>query len=160
MRFLQLAEKHDLPRAVSLQNPYSLLNRTLEIGLAEICLREEVSLLPYSPLAFGLLTDKYHNGSALDKARLTLFPTMARYNGENSRRAAEAYYQVAQEHNLSLAQLALAFQLHQPFVDSIIIGATRLDQLKENIDSTEISLSEEVLEAIEEVHEGNPNPAP
>lgn len=160
MRFLELARKHDLPRPITLQNPYNLLNRTFEIGLAEIAMRESVALLPYSPLAFGMLTDKYHQTTAPADARLTLFPQMARYSSPQSKEAAAKYLALAQAHGLELPQMAIAYLLAQPFNGSVIIGATREEQLQQNVKSLELTLSEEVLQGIEQIHGAHPNPAP
>ena len=159
MRYLELSKK-DLPKTITIQNPYSLLTRVFEIGNSEICLRENVGLLAYSPLGFGRLTGKYRGGHNLDKARLTVFPNMARYNSDQSIEATERYYQIAQNHGISLTQMALAFVNQQPFLTSNIIGATNLDQLQENIGSIELSLSKEILKEIEAVHSQIPNPAP
>jgi len=144
---------------ITVQNPYSLLNRLFEVGSSEICMREGMGLLAYSPLGFGRLTGKYRDGMPED-SRFKLFPNLARFNGDNSIKATEAYYQVAQEFDLSLTQMALAFVTNQPFVTSNIIGATKLEQLEENIASVEIDLSKEVLKAIEAIQEKIPNPAP
>jgi len=159
MRFLQ-ASGPNRPKMITVQNPYSLLNRLPEIGLAEICHREEVGLLPYSPLAFGTLSGKYRNGNQPPKSRLTLFPHYDRYSSSQCNNAIEAYYALAQEHGLTLTEMALAFVNDRPFVTSNIIGATTLEQLKENIDSAAVQLSEEVLEGIEAIHNQYPNPAP
>jgi aryl-alcohol dehydrogenase-like predicted oxidoreductase len=159
MRYLELSKK-GLPKTITIQNPYSLLTRVFEIGNSEICLRENVGLLAYSPLGFGRLTGKYRGGHNLDKARLTVFPNMARYNSDQSIEATERYYQIAQNHGISLTQMALAFVNQQPFLTSNIIGATNLDQLQENIGSIELSLSKELLKEIEAVHSQIPNPAP
>ncbi len=160
MRFLQLAERHGLPRCVSIQNPYSLLNRTFEVGLAEIALRERCGLLAYSPLAFGLLSGKYHRGGATERSRINLFPQLSRYNSEQSYKAAEKYLRIAEAHDLNPAQMALAYVNSRPFLTSNIIGATTMEQLRENIGSIDLRLSEEVLEEIEEVHKLIPDPAP
>ena len=160
MRFLRAAEVHGLPRAVSIQNPYSLLNRTFEIGLSEIAIREQVGLLAYSPLAFGMLTGKYENGARPEGARLTKWERFARYNGQRGVDATARYVAIAREHGLDPAQMALAFVTSRDFVTSNIIGATTLDQLKSNIDSAELTLSDEILEKIEAVHAANPNPCP
>ncbi len=160
MRYLEEAKYNNLPRIVSVQNPYSLLNRIYEIGLAEISIREKVGLLPYSPLAFGRLSEKFIKKAGKENARITLFPGMARYNGENSLKATQKYYELAQSHNLSLAQMALAFIHSRPFVTSTIIGATTMEQLQENIGSIAIVLSQEILEGIEAIHNAIPNPAP
>jgi aryl-alcohol dehydrogenase-like predicted oxidoreductase len=160
MRFLKFAEQHNLPRTISIQNPYSLLNRTFEVGLAEIAMREQISLLAYSPMGFGLLSGKYHKGFATESSRIYRYKKMARYNGPQSYEAAKKYVAIAFENKLSPAQMALAFVNTQPFIGSNIIGATSLDQLEENIDSINVELTPEVLEAIEEVQNTIPNPAP
>lgn len=159
MRYLQ-ASKKGLPKAITIQNPYSLLTRVFEVGNSEVCMRENVGLLAYSPLGFGRLTGKYRGGHNLEKARLTVFPKMARYNSDQSVEATEQYFQIAQKHNISLTQMALAFVNQQPFLTSNIIGATSVEQLQENIDSIELTLSKEILKEIEAVHAKIPNPAP
>ncbi len=160
LKFLQLAEKHGLQKVVSVQNPYSLLNRTYEIGMSEIAKYEGVGLLAYSPLAFGYLTGKFRNGARPTNARVTLYSRFSRYSNPESEWATEAYAQLAEKHGLSLTQLALAFIKQQFFVTSTIIGATNLDQLKENIQAFEINLSEEILQDIDAIHRQQPNPAP
>jgi len=160
MKFLHLAEKLGLSKFVSVQNPYNLLNRTYEIGMSEIAKYEGVGLLAYSPLAFGYLTGKVRNGARPAKARVTLFSRFSRYSNPESEWAVEQYAQLAEQHGLTLTQLALAFIKQQFFVTSTIIGATNLDQLKENIQAFEVDLSEEVLKGIEAIHRQQPNPAP
>lgn len=161
MRYLEESKVHeDLPRMVTIQNPYSLLNRLFEVGLSEIAMREKIGLLPYSPLAFGVLSGKYLGEVKPRKGRLTLFPHYDRYSGENSTTATQQYADLAAEHGLSLAQMALAFVNTRPFVTSNIIGATTMEQLKENIASIDVKLSEAVLEGIENIHNNIPNPAP
>jgi aryl-alcohol dehydrogenase-like predicted oxidoreductase len=160
MRYLEEAKVHGLPRMVSVQNPYSLLNRSYEVGSAEVSMREDIGLLPYSPLAFGVLSGKYLGGMKPAKGRVTLFPQMARYSGENSAKATQRYFDLAQKHGLSLTQMALAFVNTRPFVTSNIIGATTMDQLKENIGSIDVSLSKELLLEIEAIHNDIPDPAP
>jgi len=160
MRFLSLAEKHNLPRPVSIQNPYSLLNRSFEVGLAEMAIREKCGLLAYSPMGFGMLSGKYHTKEARTDARLHQFKQMSRYLGEQTHKATGEYLKIAQEHNLSMPQMALAYVNSRPFLTSNIIGATSLSQLKENIESYSLQLSKEVLEAIEKVHLVYSNPAP
>ena len=147
-------------KMITLQNAYNLLQRRDEIAVTEVLLQENIGYLPYSPLAFGVLTGKYLNNQQPEKARVTLFPAYRRYSSEPSLEATRRYQKIAHKHNLSLTQLALAFVNQQPFVTSNIIGATTLDQLKENIDSINVTLSEEILEEINEVHNGMPNPAP
>ncbi|QGM21953.1 NADP(H)-dependent aldo-keto reductase [Spiribacter sp. 2438] len=160
MKFLELAERHGLPRVVSVQNPYNLLNRSYEIGLAEVSHREQVGLLPYSPLAFGVLSGKYLGGERPAGARLTLFERFTRYTKGPGLEATEAYVNLAREHGLDPSQMALAWVTEQPFVASNIIGATTLEQLKTNIDSIDVRLDEDLLKGIEAIHADRPNPCP
>ncbi|MCB0463830.1 MAG: NADP(H)-dependent aldo-keto reductase [Flavobacteriaceae bacterium] len=160
MRYLEESKKHNLPRMISIQNAYSLLNRTFEGNLAEIAIRENVKLLAYSPMAFGVLSGKYIKGTATDNARLKLFPRFARYSSEQSTEATKAYLALAEDNNMSLAQMSLAFVNQQPFVLANIIGATTLEQLEENIDSINVELSEDLLAKINAIHAQIPNPAP
>ncbi len=161
MRYLQLAKKHDLPKMVTIQNPYSLLNRIFEVGLAEICMREEIRLLAYSPLGSGLLSGKYHLGTDKPGNRFNKYSkNVGRYKKAGSWEATEKYLKIAQDHDMSLPQMALAFVNQQSFTGSNIIGATTMPQLKENLASTDVSLDEEILTLIEEVQELIPNPAP
>lgn len=160
MRYLHESKQHNLPRMLTIQNAYSLLNRTFEGDLAEIAHRENIGLLAYSPMAFGVLSGKYIKGTAADNSRLKLFPRFARYSSEQCTEATKRYLKIAEKHNMTLAQMALAFVNDRPFMTSNIIGATNLEQLKENIDSINITLSEEVLEEIDGVHAEIPNPAP
>lgn len=159
-QFLQLAEQYGLPRIVSIQNPYNLLNRTFEVGLAEFSHRERVGLLAYSPLAFGVLSGKYLNGARPAGARVTLFERFARYNSPQAEQATAAYVKVAQDYGFDPAQLALAFVNSRPFVTSNIIGATSLEQLKSNLDSVNLDLPQEVVDKIEAIHTEHPNPSP
>ncbi len=161
MRFLEEAKVHqNLPRAVTIQNPYSLLNRLFEVGLSEISMREKIGLLAYSPLGFGVLSGKYLGGKKPRKGRITLFPNYSRYIGETAVEATQRYWDLANAHGLSLTQMALAFVNSRAFVTSTIIGATTMEQLQENIDSINVQLSDEVLEGIEAIHNAIPNPAP
>ncbi|MFJ4067402.1 NADP(H)-dependent aldo-keto reductase [Pseudomonas sp. NPDC089996] len=160
MKFLQLADARGWPRAVSIQNPYNLLNRSFEVGLAEVAIREQCGLLAYSPLAFGMLSGKYENGARPAKGRLTLFSRFARYSNPQTVAACSRYVQLAQAHGLDPAQMALAFVTRQPFVTSNIIGATDLVQLQSNLDSLQLNLGDELLAAIEAIHQEQPNPAP
>ena len=160
MKFLQLAKELDLEKIVSVQNPYSLLNRTYEIGMSEIAHYEGVGLLAYSPLAFGYLTGKYRHGARPEKGRITKFSRFTRYSNPQSDWATEQYALLAEKHDLTLTQLALAFIKHQFFVTSTIIGATTMQQLKENIQAFDVYLSEDVLQGIEAIHRQQPNPAP
>lgn len=160
MKFLEIARREGLPVVASIQNPYSLLNRTFEIGLAEVAHRENVGLLAYSPLAFGVLSGKYLNGQWPENGRLTLFKRFQRYSNPEAMHATEAYAALAAESNLSLIELALAFVTTRPFVTSNIIGATSLSQLKENIDTHDLVIPDDVLNMIEDIHNKQPNPAP
>lgn len=161
MRFLHLAEVHGLPRPITVQNPYSLLTRLFEVGNAEVCMRENIALIPYSPLGFGLLSGKFHRGIDTPQDRRNQFgDKMTRYDSPTSWDATAKYLAIAEKHGLSMAQMALAFVNDQPFVGSNIIGATSLQQLSENIKSADLTLSKEVLKEIEAVHALIPNPAP
>ena len=161
MRYLEESKVHEgLPRMLTIQNPYSLLNRLFEVGTSEICMREKMGLLAYSPLGFGVLSGKYLGEVQPRKGRITLFPNYNRYSGETAVEATKRYQELARNHNLSLAQMSLAFVNTRPFVTSNIIGATTMEQLKENIDSINVKLSDEVLEGIEGIHSSIPNPAP
>ncbi|MDR9439149.1 MAG: NADP(H)-dependent aldo-keto reductase [Halomonas sp.] len=160
MRALQLADSLGLPRVASIQNPYSLLNRTFEVGLAEIAHREGVGLLAYSPLAFGMLSGKYLDGARPAGARLTLFERFQRYTNPLAEAATAEYVKIAHDHGLDPARMALAYVNSRPFLTSNIIGATTMDQLESNLASEALRLDAEVLEAIEAVHQRIPNPAP
>ena len=160
MEYLHLAEKHDLPRMVSIQNPYNLLNRSFEVGLAEVSHREDIGLLAYSPLGFGVLSGKYLGDNWPEQGRLTLFKDYIRYSNEQGITATKAYVTLAQQHNIDPAQMALSFVTSRPFLTANIIGATSLEQLKSNIDSIDLQLPEEVLEGIETIHSRFPYPCP
>jgi aryl-alcohol dehydrogenase-like predicted oxidoreductase len=160
MRFLEESKYNNLPRVKTIQNPYSLLNRLFENGSAEICLRENVGLLAYSPMAFGVLSGKFLTGEAHPNARIKLFPQYSRYNSAQCTEATRLYQEIAKKNGLTLTELSLAFIEQQPFVTSTIIGATTLEQLKENIDTIQVSLSDEILKAIDEVQAVIPDPAP
>ena len=159
MKYLEYS-KSGLPKMITIQNPYSLLNRLFEIGSAEICKREDVGLLAYSPLGFGVLSGKYRNGSMPENSRLKLFPNLARFSNEKCFDAVNLYHDIASKHGMSLTQMSLAFVNDRPFVTSNIIGATSMNQLRENIDSANIKLSDEVISEINGVNEMIPNPAP
>ncbi|AEH01063.1 aldo/keto reductase [Lacinutrix sp. 5H-3-7-4] len=160
MRYLQEAKQNNLPRPITIQNAYSLLNRVFEGDMAEIAIRENIGLLAYSPMAFGVLSGKYIKNQATENSRLKLFPRFARYSSEQSTKATKQYLALAEKNNMSLAQMALAFVNQQPFITSNIIGATSIEQLKENINSIEINLSPIILEEINNIHATIPNPAP
>ena len=159
MRFIHESEKHNLPRIVTIQNPYSLLNRLFEVGLTETCYREKVGLLAYSPLGFGALTGKHLTGIE-PNSRVGLFPQFVRYMNENSIRATKMYQELAQDNGLSLTQLALAFVQQQEFVSSTIIGATTMEQLQENLATHDVVLTNEISKEINSIQELIPNPAP
>lgn len=158
--YLRLSREQGLPRPVSIQNPYSLLNRSFEVGLSEFSHREDLSLLAYSPLAFGMLAGKYLNGQRPANARLTLFARFSRYNGDHAMAATQAYADLAQEHGLALNQMALAFVTGRHFTTANIIGATTMDQLKSNIASHDLKLSKAVLDGIEAIHKRYTIPCP
>ncbi|WP_308131644.1 NADP(H)-dependent aldo-keto reductase [uncultured Flavobacterium sp.] len=160
MRFLEESKKHNLPRIATIQNPYSLLNRTFEVGLSETAYRENVGLLAYSPLAFGVLSGKFLTGEKHPDARLNLFPNFTRYNSQQTKEATALYEETATRFGLTLTEMSLAFIRQQQFVTATIIGATNLKQLEENINSRHTVLSEEVLKAIDEIQSIRPNPAP
>jgi len=160
MKFAEVAREMNLPRVVSVQNPYNLLNRVFEIGHAEVAHREAIGLLAYSPLAFGVLSGKYLNGRRPAGARLTLFTRFDRYSRPQAETAVAAYKQAADEYGMSLAQMALAYVNSRSFVSSNIIGATSLEQLEEDIDSLDITLDKKLVRKIEAIHQLNANPCP
>ena len=160
-KFLEISKLKKLPRMMSVQNPYSLLNRSYEVGLAEISVREKSGLLAYSPLAFGYLTGKYRNGELPKNSRMQLFgDKFSRYKTENGQLAIEKYFKIAERYNLDLSQLSLKFCELQPFITSVIIGATTMEQLKTDIESVNINLSSEIIDEINEVQKIYPNPCP
>jgi aryl-alcohol dehydrogenase-like predicted oxidoreductase len=159
-QFLRASEKLNLPKIVSIQNPYNLLNRTFEIALAEFAYRDQVKLLAYSPLGFGMLSGKYLDGVRPESARLSLFQRFVRYTNPQAERATQEYVALARKHGLDPAQMALAYVNSRPFLSSNIIGATTLAQLKSNLDSIHLTLNEEILKEIEAIHTRQPNPAP
>ncbi len=160
MRFMNLSEKNGWPRAVSIQNPYNLLNRSFEVGLAEIAHREDLGLLAYSPMAMGTLSGKYLDGARPEGARMTLFSRFQRYNKPEAETAIRAYVDLARQNNLDPAQMALAYVNSRSFMTSNIIGATTLEQLTADIDSIELSLDQDVLQTIEDIHARLPDPTP
>ena len=159
-KFLAASRELGLERIVSIQNPYNLLNRTFEVGLSEFSHRDAVGLLAYSPLAFGWLSGKYEGGDRPAGARITLFERFTRYSRPQAVAATSAYVSLARSHGMSPATLALAFVNRQPFLTSNLVGATTLEQLKENIASLNTTLSDDVVKAIDAIHEQYPNPAP
>ncbi|MDG1804010.1 aldo/keto reductase [Flavicella sp.] len=160
MRHLQESNANKITRAKSIQNPYSILNRAYEVGMAEVSMRENIGLLAYSPLGFGVLSGKYFNGQMPEKSRLKLFPNYSRYSNEQAMFLAEKYNQLAKNNGLSLVELSLAFIEAQPFVTSTIIGATTMEQLKQNIATINVDLTPELLLEIDEIHKLQPYPAP
>ena len=160
MSFLRLAEQHGLPRPVSVQNAFNLVNRSYEVGLSEISFEEQVSLLAYSPLGQGYLTGKYEDGALPPGSRKTLFDRLGRYEKANGPRAISAYVALAKKHGLDPAQMAIAFAISRPFVTSVIIGATAMDQLESDIAAADLTLSDNVLEDIDQIHLDYPNPCP
>ena len=160
-KFLEISKIFELPKMMSVQNPYNLLNRTYEIGLAEISIREKSGLLAYSPLAFGFLSGKYRNNNLPEGSRMKLFEDFfPRYKSNSATKAIEDYYKIAKKYNLSLAQMSLAFINSRSFVTSNIIGATTMEQLKENVGSLNIKIDKEIIQEINSIHKNNPNPAP
>ena len=160
MSFLKASEQHGLPRLVSIQNAYSLVNRSFEIGLSEISYREQISLLAYSPLGQGYLSGKYEGGALPPGSRKTLFDRLGRYEKGNGPKAISTYVALARRHGIDPAQMAIAFAVSRPFVTSTIIGATTMDQLKSDVAAAELKLSEAVLADIEQIHLDYPNPCP
>ncbi|BBP43440.1 NADP(H)-dependent aldo-keto reductase [Thiosulfativibrio zosterae] len=160
MKFLETAQRLGLEKIITIQNPYSLLNRSFEVNLAEVSHHEKVGLLAYSPLGFGVLSGKYLNGQKPKGARLSLFNNYTRYSSPNAQKATELYAALAKGNGLTPTQLALAFVNSRPFVSANIIGATTMEQLKENIASIEIQLSDEVLAQIERIHSQYTYPSP
>tara|TARA_B100001250_G_scaffold395216_1_gene399899 strand:- start:431 stop:1468 length:1038 start_codon:yes stop_codon:yes gene_type:complete len=159
-KYLGLSKNKNLPRMMSVQNPYSLVNRTYEVGMSEISIREKCGLLVYYPLAAGALSGKYRNGQMPKNARMTLFKGWERMINPLAMKAYEEYYKLAKENNITMVQLAQAFVNSRPFVTSNIIGATTMEQLKENIASINVKFTEEMMEKINLIHNNNPNPAP
>jgi len=160
MRLLEESKYNNLPRIKTVQNPYSLLNRLFEVNSAEVSKYENVGLLGYSPLAFGVLTGKFLTGESHPKARINLFPQYKRYNSDQCTEATKMYQEIAKKHGLTLTQLAMGFVLQQPFLTSAIIGATTMEQLKENIDTIDVVLSKQILAEIDAVQAIIPDPAP
>ena len=160
-KFLEIAKEQKLPRIVSVQNPYNLVNRAYEIGMSEISMREKAGLLAYSPLAAGYLTGKYRNNQMPKNSRMDLFyDNYPRYHNERTYEAVDEYFNIAEKKKISLTQLSQAFVNSRDFVTSNIIGATTMEQLKENIDSISISLDQETMNEINLIHQKIPNPAP
>ena len=159
-RYLDLSKSKKLPRMMSVQNPYNLVNRTYEMGMAEISIREKCGLLVYYPLAAGGLSGKYRNGQKPKGARMTLFKGWDRHLNPLAMKAYDEYHKLAKDFNLTMVQLAQSFVNSRPFVTSNIIGATTMDQLKENINSINIEFTDEMKKRVNEIHNNNPNPSP
>lgn len=159
-RLLRAAETRALPRIASIQNPYNLLNRSFEVGLAEFAHREDIGLMAYSPLGMGMLSGKYLNGAQPAGARMTLFERFKRYSTPEGFRATERYVALANQHRLDPAQMAIAFVLSRPWTTSVLVGATSLDQLKTDIDAHGLVLDDTVIAEIEAIHRAQPNPCP
>lgn len=157
--YLRVASEKSLPRIVSIQNQYSLINRTYEVGLSEMTLREEIGLLAYSPLSFGVLSGKYLGGTRPEGARFTLWDrSSARYNAPQSQEAIRLYAELAKANGMTAATMALSFVNDRPFVTSNIIGATTMEQLKEDIASVDVKLSDDVLKGIAQIYKEHPDP--
>lgn len=160
MNYLRLCDENNLIRPVSIQNPYSLLDRIYDIGLAEVSMRENIGLLAYSPLGAGVLSGKYLDGTYPEGSRLAISGGNSRYKNPQCDKAVADYVKIAKEYDLDPSLMALSFVNERPWVTSNIIGATKMDQLKVNIDSAETTLSDEVMTAINAIHSNNPNPGP
>jgi len=159
-RYLEISKNKGAPRMMSVQNPYSLVNRTYEIGMSEISIRQKCGLLVYYPLAAGALSGKYRNGEMPKNSRMALFKGWERHLNPLAMRAYNEYYKLAKDFNLTMVQLAQSFVNSRPFVTSNIIGATTMKQLKENIDSVNIDFTDEMMERVDKIHNENPNPSP
>ena len=160
-KFLELSKEQNLPRMLSVQNPYNLLNRTYEVGLAEMSVREQAGLLAYSPLACGYLSGKYRENKLPKDSRIERDGDFwTRYQKPNMDMAVDAYYEISKKYNLNMSQMSLKFIEIQPFVTSVIIGATTIEQLKINIESVNIKLTDEIISKINEVQTIYPNPCP
>ena len=159
-KFLELSKMKGLPKMMSVQNPYNLLNRTYEVGLAEISIREQSGLLAYSPLAFGYLTGKYRNNKLPAKSRMQLFKNFNRYKNENGQKAIDEYYKISKKYNLDFTQMSLKFCEIQHFTTSVIIGATTMEQLKTNIESVNVNLNSDIINDINKIQKKYPNPCP
>jgi aryl-alcohol dehydrogenase-like predicted oxidoreductase len=160
-KFIELSKLKKLPKMMSVQNPYNLINRTYEVGLAETSIREKSGLLAYSPLAFGYLSGKYRNNKMPEGSRMKLFGDhFPRYKTKSAANIIEFYYNIAIENNLDFAQMSLKFCEIQEFVTSVIIGATTMEQLKTNVESVNVQLDQNIIKKINEIHKIYPNPCP
>ena len=159
-RYLEISKNKGAPRMMSVQNPYNLVNRTYEIGMSEISIREKCGLLVYYPLAAGGLSGKYRNGKMPKDSRMALFKGWERHLNPLAMKAYDKYFELAKDLNFTMVQLAQSFVNSRPFVTSNIIGATTMDQLKENVESINIEFTDEMMERVNEIHNNNPNPSP
>ena len=159
-RYLEISKNKGAPRMMSVQNPYNLVNRTYEIGMSEISIREKCGLLVYYPLAAGGLSGKYRNGKMPKDSRMALFKGWERHLNPLAMKAYDKYFKLAKDFNLTMVQLAQSFVNSRPFVTSNIIGATTMDQLKENVESINIEFTDEMMDKVNEIHNNNPNPSP
>ena len=159
-RYLEISKNKGAPRMMSVQNPYNLVNRTYEIGMSEISIREKCGLLVYYPLAAGGLSGKYRNGKIPKNSRMALFKGWERHLNPLAMKAYDEYFKLAKDLNLTMVQLAQSFVNSRPFVTSNIIGATTMDQLKENVESIDVVFTEEMMERVNKIHNNNPNPSP
>ncbi len=161
MNYIKLSEDKNLPRMVSVQNPYSLLNRSYEVGLAEVSIREQIGCLSYSPLASGYLSGKYRNGEFPKGSRMERdYDFWSRYRKPNTEKAVEKYFKISEKYGLDMSQMSIKFCEEQEFMTSVIIGATTMDQLKTNIESVKVKLDQEVINEINNVQKIFPNPCP
>ncbi len=159
-RYLEISKNKGAPRMMSVQNPYNLVNRTYEIGMSEISIREKCGLLVYYPLAAGGLSGKYRNGKMPKDSRMALFKGWERHLNPLAMEAYDKYFELAKDFDLTMVQLAQSFVNSRPFVTSNIIGATTMDQLKENVESINIEFTDEMMKRVNEIHNNNPNPSP
>ena len=159
-RYLEISKNKNAPRMMSVQNPYNLVNRTYEIGMSEISIREKCGLLVYYPLAAGGLSGKYRDGKMPKDSRMALFKGWERHLNPLAMKAYDEYFKLAKNLNLTMVQLAQSFVNSRPFVTSNIIGATTMDQLKENVESINIDFTDEMMDRVNEIHNNNPNPSP
>ena len=161
MKYLKLSKDKNLPRMMSIQNPYSLLNRSYEVGLAEISIREKIGCLAYSPLASGYLSGKYRNGNFPKGSRMERdFDFWTRYRKPNVDKVVEEYFKISKKYNLDISQMSIKFCEVQDFMTSVIIGATTMEQLKTDIESVKVKLDENVIKEINEIQKIYPNPCP
>ena len=161
MNYLKISKDKNLPRMMSIQNPYNLLNRSYEVGLAEVSIREKIGLLGYSPLASGFLTGKYRNNQLPENSRMKRDGDFwTRYNKPNRNKAVEEYYKISEKYSLDVSQMSIKFCEIQDFMTSVIIGATTMEQLKTNIESVNVNLSDDVIKEINNVQKIYPNPCP